>query len=613
MAEIENVAVFTVDTAPAVRSVGELRENIKLYKAALNDLEIGSEQYNDTLKKLQINQAALKNAMHATTTEEDAQTISMEQVAKAAQGLGNSYNALVKRMADLTQEFRATEDVSRRNEIAKQIRDINDELKKLDAERGIYGRNVGDYFNQITGPVSELIDQIPGLKNLNSTIKNTGQALQVMSNNPVLGIAQLLAPLIARIAEGMKDNETALGAIDRIGNAMKPVAEFFSGILDKLAGAFSKVVDFALRLGENTGISFKQIVSGAVGVGNVLLQYILTPFRTIINAAKGFGKIIKDIFTGNFKNIADDAKEAAAGIGDAFKKGFSFKANFQAGQQAGEEFAAGLKSPKAKKDAEQAGKEIAESTLKGWEEIMRSGEGKIDKTLAARVAAEKKAAKDEAELMAVISDQWDGLTEDIQDQLDEQTDAFFAAIEAQVAAEKAAAEEEARIKQQRLENFISFTSAISTLAGNLAAIYEADAEAGEEAAQKAKALKIASAIISTIGGAVSAYTSTLESVPAPAGLILAPINAAAVLAAGYAQVKQMSAVKVGSSTGGGTAAVVSAPTAPVAEVRPTATYTGAQEIDRLNQSVKNIRAYVVESDITGKQELHRRRLAEASF
>ena len=44
MAEIENVAVFTVDTAPAVRSVGELRENIKLYKAALNDLEIGSEQ-----------------------------------------------------------------------------------------------------------------------------------------------------------------------------------------------------------------------------------------------------------------------------------------------------------------------------------------------------------------------------------------------------------------------------------------------------------------------------------------------------------------------------------------------------------------------------------------
>ena len=92
---------------------------------------------------------------------------------------------------------------------------------------------------------------------------------------------------------------------------------------------------------------------------------------------------------------------------------------------------------------------------------------------------------------------------------------------------------------------------------------------------------------------------------------LAIVNAATVLAAGYAQVRAMNAVPVGGS--GGSGAMVSAPTAPVAEVRPTATYTGASEVDRINESVKNIRAYVVESDITSKQTLHRRRLAEASF
>lgn len=613
MAEkIENVAVFTVDAAPAVRSIGELRENIKLYKQALNDAEIGSEQYNKILKDLQVNQTALKNAMHATTSEEDAQAISMEQVAKAAQGLGTSYNALVKRMADLTQEYRATEDIARRNDLAKQIRDINDELKKLDAERGIYGRQVGDYFNQITGPVSELIDQIPGLKNLNSTIKNTGQALQVMSNNPVLGIAQLLAPLIANIAAGLQDNETALGAIDKISNALKPVAEFFSGILEKLAGVFAKVVDFALQLGERTGISFKQIVSGAVGVGNVLLQYILTPFRTIINAAKGFGKIFKDIFTGNFKNIAADAKEAAQGIGDAFKQGFSFKANFKAGQQAGEEFAAGLKSPKAKGTAGQAGKELAEAALKGADEILRGIDDRIDKSLRERVEAERKAAKEEAELAGIMSDMWTETTDAIQEDLDAQTEAFIDSVAAQLAAEQDALEKEKQLKEQRLQTFLSYTSGVASLAGSLASIYEANGEADEEAARKAKALRTAEAIISTLGGAVSAYMNTIESIKFPAVAIpLAIVNAATVLAAGYAQVRQMNAVPVGGS--GGSGAMVSAPAAPVTAIQQVRTITGASEEDRLNRMASDTRVYVLESDITRAQNTRKVRVAEATF
>jgi hypothetical protein len=59
--------------------------------------------------------------------------------------------------------------------------------------------------------------------------------------------------------------------------------------------------------------------------------------------------------------------------------------------------------------------------------------------------------------------------------------------------------------------------------------------------------------------------------------------------------------------------MVSAPAAPVAAIQQVRTVTGASEVDRLNEAVGNIRAYVVESDITAKQDLHRRRTAEASF
>ena len=121
MAEIENVLIFRADTGEAVRTVGELRDNIKAYKDALNEVEIGTKEYDDILKALQINQSALKDAMHATSGEGEKQAVSMETISKQAQGLGNSYNALVKRMAELDQEFRRTEDVAKRDVIGAEI------------------------------------------------------------------------------------------------------------------------------------------------------------------------------------------------------------------------------------------------------------------------------------------------------------------------------------------------------------------------------------------------------------------------------------------------------------------------------------------------------------
>ena len=140
MAE-EVITILKFDTD--VKSINDLRNNIKILKENLGDLEIGTQEYQDTLEELKVNQAALKDAMYATTA-------SMDDLKNAATGTSESYNSLVHRMSSLKEELRAT-DVSteqgkaRFKELASEINNVNDKLKDMDALQGNFQRNVGNY------------------------------------------------------------------------------------------------------------------------------------------------------------------------------------------------------------------------------------------------------------------------------------------------------------------------------------------------------------------------------------------------------------------------------------------------------------------------------------
>ena len=567
-----------------VKNLGELRDNIKLLKKDLDGLEVGSQEYNDTLKELQVNQTALKNAMHATNAEGKTEATTMESISKAAKGAGNSYNALVKRMADLTQEYRATEDVVRRAQLGKEIKEINEELKRMDAARGIYSRNVGDYFNQI----------FPGLQKVND-------GLHLVGKQPILGLITLLAPVVVKIADGLKENETALGAIDKLLTALEPVADFFAGILETIAGWLGQSVDWLISLGKNSSLTFNKIVAGATGVGNALLQFLLTPIRTVIDAAKGIGEVFKKIFQGDFKGAAEAAKEAGKNIGENFKQGFSFKENFKTGQQVGEDFAAGLKSNATKKAVQTAAKEIKKVAENALKEVDLSRLDKfIDPSIRKRTEAERAAAAEQAEILEYIVNQereavseidalWDGYMDDL----------------------LARQQEERELQQQRIDALFSAADATASIFDTLADIYEANDEADEKATQKAKALRTASAIISTIAGAVSAYMNTIESIKIPQIAIpLAALNAASVLAAGYAQVKQINSVKVGSGRGASASVPAPAVTPAVAQVRAV---TGQSEEDRLNKIASDTRVYLVYSDVERAAASQRVKVQESEF
>lgn len=440
----EKVEIFNVDTGEAVKSIADLKDNIKLLKKALEEQTIGTEEYQQTLQELKVNQNALKDAMHATSA-------SMEDVAASAKGINvvfdennqlinqenQSYNALVHTMAELKQEWRATTDEVKRAELGEQINQINDRLKEMDASVGNFQRNVGNYGSVWKDSGDALKKLSPAFGSMTNKIEGTNKAMKLMSTNPLMGVMVLLLPLVQKLAEALKDNEKAGANVKKMMDALKPVTQFFSNILDVIAGWLGKVVDWVVGWFPKFAPIFSKVVTSITGVGNAILQYLLTPVRTAIEAFKGLGNIIKDVFTGNFDKVKEDAKNAMDGITEAVKKGFSFKANFIAGQSAGDGLMSGLESATTGSSTGGGGKgtpaydlgaEVAKNIAKGMAEIDKYIESISDEIVdvtedaedlmkeyldttanyaKARIAVMDKAAKDELSWNNILTDDAD--------------------------------------------------------------------------------------------------------------------------------------------------------------------------------------------------------------
>ena len=602
MAEV-TTPILKVDTTEAVKSVNDLKNNIKILKSRLGELTIGETDYKKTLEELVVNQNALKDAMYATS-------VKMEDVAASAKGTSQSYNALVHLMAKLKTEWRATNDEAERSRLGAQIAEINQQLKTMDASVGNFQRNVGNYQSATTGLVDKFNEWGATLKDLPPTLGSTkeslgkvGQTMQLIGKQPVLTIIGLLAPTIMRITDALKDNETAMDAVNKVMASLQPVFNLLGSVLEKIAQGVANVAEWFVNLMGESGETFKNIISGAVGVGNVLLQFLLTPIRNAIAAFKGLGKIIGDVFKGNFKDIKQDAEEAWGGIKDSFVKAFSFKENFDLGKRVGDEFAAGLGA--SKPQIEQKAEELAKTIEEKLKKVDLSKiDSAMDKGIAAEKAAREEAVKQQKELDDLIASDMEE-TNAIVDEI------FNEMVEKDLAV-KQSAEETA---QARIATLFSLADATSSVLGSLANMYEADEENAEKNAKKIKALRIAEATINTISGAIGAFMQSAASLPAPFGAIVGAAQAASVTAAGIAQIAKLKSTQV-SSSGQATAptarAVVAAPNVET-NLQSVRSVTSASEEERLNQMAKDQRVYIVSSDIEAALDDNKTRVEEASF
>lgn len=246
--------ILKVGTGEAIKNVGELRENIKQLKAALNDQDIsnpeGMKKYNELLGELKINQNALKDAMYATTASWNDITnaatganIAFDQNNKLVNMQGVSYNALVHEMADLKQAWRATTDEMERAALGERINSVNDQLKSMDASVGNYQRNVGNYI----GAVDHLTDSFgsmgKGAQSVIAPIKGVTTGLKTLSATPAIAILGLLANVLQKVIEGLKSSEENTNAMTQAMSPFAAIGDTVTKVLQGLGGVLAKVVE----------------------------------------------------------------------------------------------------------------------------------------------------------------------------------------------------------------------------------------------------------------------------------------------------------------------------------------------------------------------------------
>ena len=578
MANEAEVKILTID---AVQNMADLRKAIHDTKEELAKYELGTEDYQRVLGDLIKEQNLMRGALNGTTA-------SMDDLKKSAAGATDSYNGLVNKMADLTRQFRTTKDAAERADLGAQIKQINDQLKEMDAMRGNFQRNVGDYFNQTSAALKSVIKDLPSaLDKVKGPLRDIEGTMGLMSTHPILGIIGLLAPLLAQIVKDLKEDETAMAGIKKIMDAMKPVMDFFSGILQNVVEYVGDLITQAANFLGSSGI-FQKIVQGVMGVGNAILQFVIAPFKAVSAAIKVFKEQ-------GVKGIGD----AARAMNDEFNKGIAFKQNFQSGQAVADAIVAGAKSRKPGKEVAKNIKKDLEDELLKADDLEKIWEKALNKMLAKM--REQKAF--ENEVQAILDEQ--------QDLIDAEVEQYIAALEDEAKAEQIVRETEVKMAkeaaQQKLDSMQTYAAGTSGLLNGIADMLE-------EEGKSAKNLRIAAATIDMISGAVTAF-STAQQLGPIAGPIVGAINAAAVVASGLANIAKIRATNVSKDaapTSTAPTATVSAPALETA-VPATTVINGARTETALNRAAQPSRVYVVQSDIEAAAQDTRVQVAEASF
>lgn len=603
MAEQAEVKIVTVD---AVQSLADLKEAIKKAKEGLDGMDIGSKNYQKQLAELIKMQALLRNAMNATTLEEEDQAKALDDMKKAADGTGESYNALVKKMADLTRAFRATGDAAKRVELGAEINKINSQLKEMDAMRGNFQRNVGDYFNQTSAAMKSVIKDLPSaLDKVKGPLRDIEGTMGLMGKHPILGILGLLAPLISEIAKGIKENDGALKSVNKAMEALDPLMQFFENILDKVVNLVVDLIGKASAFVQSNGI-INQIIKGVMGVGNAILQFVIAPFKGIVEAIKVFKEQ-------GVKGIG----EAAKAFGREMKSGVSFKENFQTGQTVADTLISGMSSQASKKKAVEAGKQVGKSFADGMYEAAMRG--------LRRAEANEAIARAQKDFYDVLAQMLSDADEEWSEQFAAETAAMF---QENLDALKAYTDEEAALHAKSVKDaeeaakrkvaaMDAFASGTADLLGAIADAYESNGELTEKEEKRVKNLRIAAATINMLQGAVTAFATAQELGPI-AGPIVGAINAAAVVATGIANIAKIKSTNVSrdsapSSSGADTgAASVQAPSLP--ETVPTTTVVnGAKTETALNNAAKDRKVYLVYSEAEAMGEQVAVTESESSF
>ena len=252
-----------VEVDVKAQKIGELKEQVKELTRLMNSLDKESLEYNRTVDMLVDAEEELTTVMKVGKSQLSAQE--------------GSYNALVNKMAALKKAQKAVTDEASRMRLGDKIREINDELKRIDANNGVYTRNVGNYENAVKKALKTPQQELKALRvQLAQLTEGTAEYNAVFTR-----MAQLTHDVTEQ-QEKLKWSSADLG--DILGN--------IAGVATSIAGGFSAVN----ALGGLLGMSEDEDLEKAMLQAQRFLQLIqgLEQLEELADKIKGLWQGIKN-------------------------------------------------------------------------------------------------------------------------------------------------------------------------------------------------------------------------------------------------------------------------------------------------------------------------------
>ena len=150
MAETEIKRVIKIESSESLNTLNNLSSRIKELKENMGDLDITTDEYRQVSEEVTQLENVKRNAIRGVTA--------------AVEG---SYNAYSKELSIL-QKHRKTlnENTQEYRDMTKRVAELQQKLKDMDADVGVYSRNVGNYssaFDGLQGSVDNAAKKLPQL------------------------------------------------------------------------------------------------------------------------------------------------------------------------------------------------------------------------------------------------------------------------------------------------------------------------------------------------------------------------------------------------------------------------------------------------------------------
>ena len=309
MAQVEEVKILQVDTSKSVQSVRELRKSMKDLDNAFISGKISEEAYMEQTKQLETQMFAVTDAHKDAKLSINDFGVQMKNVATVGKAVTGALTGIQAGMNALGLESSG---------IAEQI----SKLQNLQALTEAFGALKDDGVKAFNGLKDALGSATKGLSGFKKALIGTG----------IGAIVVAIGLLIANF--------------DELNNWIKNVT---GGALD-----LTKVFDGLKGIFENIGPTLKSF-------GNLVLQYLLAPFRTVIDTAKGLGNIFQNLFKGDFDGVKKAAEDMSSNI----------KSNFTAIGDAAKDFGSTVAEGYTKKAEEKVAQKAKEEAAKKAEEYKK--------------------------------------------------------------------------------------------------------------------------------------------------------------------------------------------------------------------------------------------------